>query len=79
MWLLRIIESASSIRGCEPRLGGESRAMAKHGGRTSTFITRAMEFGGTQNFPPMEATTSQARPWHLRTLWMEVHILQDLS
>jgi hypothetical protein len=35
MWLLRTIESASSIRGCEPRLGGESRAMAKHGGRTS--------------------------------------------
>jgi hypothetical protein len=35
MWLLRTIKSASSIRGCEPRLGGESRAMAKHGGRTS--------------------------------------------
>jgi hypothetical protein len=33
--LLRTIKSASNIRGCEPRLSGESRAMAKHGGRTS--------------------------------------------
>jgi hypothetical protein len=36
MWLLRTIESASNIRGCDPRLDSESRAMAKHGGRTSS-------------------------------------------
>ena len=47
MWLLRTIESASNIRDCEPRLGGESRAMAKHGGRTSISLDNCLS--GTRN------------------------------